>query len=49
MWYADTQGLDKVLADIERFYVETKDEAWKPSELLKKLASEGKTFASLDG
>jgi 3-hydroxyacyl-CoA dehydrogenase len=49
MWYADTQGLDKVLADIERFYKETEDEAWKPSELLKKLASEGKTFASLDG
>jgi 3-hydroxyacyl-CoA dehydrogenase len=48
MWYADTQGLDKVVADIERFYVETKDEAWKPSELLKKLAAEGKTFASLD-
>ena len=49
MWYADTQGLDNVLADIERFYAETKDEAWKPAELLKKLASEGNTFASLDG
>jgi 3-hydroxyacyl-CoA dehydrogenase len=49
MWYADTQGLDKVLADIERFYAETKDEAWKPAALLKKLAAEGKTFASLDG
>ena len=48
MWYADTQGLDTVLADIERFYAETKDEAWKPSELLKKLVAEGKTFASLD-
>jgi 3-hydroxyacyl-CoA dehydrogenase len=49
MWYADTQGLDNVLADIERFYADSKDEVWKPSELLKKLASEGKTFASLDG
>lgn len=49
MWYADTQGLDNVLADIERFYAETKDEAWKPAELLKKLVSEGKTFTSLDG
>jgi len=48
MWYADKQGLDNVLADIETFYEETKDESWKPSELLKKLAAEGKTFASLD-
>ena len=49
MWYADTQGLGNVLADIERFYAETKDEAWKPAELLKKLAADGSTFASLDG
>ena len=49
MWFADTQGLDKVLEDIERFYKETGDEAWKPSALLKKLASEGGNFASLDG
>lgn len=49
MWYADTQGLDNVLADIERFYEETGDEVWKPSELLKKLVSEGRNFASLDG
>jgi 3-hydroxyacyl-CoA dehydrogenase len=49
MWFADTQGLDNVLADIERFHAETSDDVWKPSGLLKKLASEGKTFASLDG
>ena len=49
MWYADTQGLANVLADIERFYAETKDEAWKPAELLKRLVAEEKTFASLDG
>ena len=48
MWYADTQGLDNVLADIESFYAETKDESWKPSALLKKLVAEGKNFASLD-
>jgi len=48
MWYADKQGLDNVLADIEAFYKETKDESWKPSKLLKKLVAEGKTFASLD-
>lgn len=49
MWYADTQGLDNVLADIERFFAESGDDVWKPSELLRKLASEGKSFASLDG
>ena len=49
MWFADTQGLDNVLADIERFYEETGDDVWRPSELLKKLANEGKTLASLDG
>ena len=48
MWFADAQGLDSVLADIERFYEETGDELWKPAELLKKLVAEGKNFASLD-
>ena len=49
MWFADTQGLENVLADMERFFEETGDEVWKPSELLKKLVSEGKSLASLDG
>lgn len=49
MWFADTQGLDNVLADMERFFEETGDEVWKPSDLLRKLVSEGKNFASLDG
>ena len=49
MWFADTQGLDNVLADMERFFEETGDEVWKPSGLLKKLVSEGKNFSSLDG
>ncbi len=48
MWYADTQGLDNVLADIERFYEESGDNVWKPSNLLRKLVSEGRNFASLD-
>ncbi|MFT5208972.1 MAG: 3-hydroxyacyl-CoA dehydrogenase [Flavobacterium sp.] len=48
MWYADQQGLDTVLADIEGFYAETGDESWMPSPLLKKLVAEGKNFASLD-
>jgi 3-hydroxyacyl-CoA dehydrogenase len=48
MWYADIQGLDTVLADIERFFKETGDDVWKPSELLQKLVAEGNNFASLD-
>jgi 3-hydroxyacyl-CoA dehydrogenase len=48
MWYADTQGLDKVLSDIERFFEESGDDVWKPSELLQKLVAEGNNFASLD-
>jgi 3-hydroxyacyl-CoA dehydrogenase len=48
MWFADTQGLENVLTDMERFFEETGDEVWKPSGLLKKLVSEGKNFSSLD-
>lgn len=48
MWFADAQGLASVLADIQRFYSETGDEAWKPAPLLERLVAEGKTFASLD-
>lgn len=49
MWFADTQGLGEVLADIQRFFDETGADVWKPSALLQRLAAEGKTFASLDG
>ncbi|MBS0508643.1 MAG: enoyl-CoA hydratase/isomerase family protein [Proteobacteria bacterium] len=47
MKWADMQGLDKVLADIEEF---AKEDAqfWQPAALLKKLVAEGKTFASLN-
>ena len=48
MWFADTQGLENVLNDIERFYKETGDDLWRPAELLKTLARDGRTFASLD-
>ncbi len=48
MWFADTQGLENVLADIERFYEETGDDVWQPADLLRKLVAEGKNFASLD-
>ncbi|MBS0493094.1 MAG: enoyl-CoA hydratase/isomerase family protein [Proteobacteria bacterium] len=47
MQWADMQGLDKVLADIEAF---AKEDAqfWQPAALLKKLVAEGKNFASLN-
>ena len=41
MWYADTVGLKKILDKIEEFH-------WEAAPLLKRLALEGKTFASLD-
>src|SRR5580658_8349173 len=41
MWYADTVGLKKVYDKIVEFH-------WEPAPLLKRLALEGKTFASLD-
>jgi 3-hydroxyacyl-CoA dehydrogenase len=48
MWFADTQGLDNVLADIERFYEASGDDVWRPAELLKRLVAEGRDFASYD-
>jgi len=47
MQYADTVGLEKVLADIERFAQED-DFLWQPAPLLKRLVAEGKTFADLN-
>jgi 3-hydroxyacyl-CoA dehydrogenase len=44
MFYADTVGLDKVLASIEKFSKGYHGEVWKPAPLLVKLAKEGKTF-----
>jgi len=44
MFYADTVGLPKVLAAIERFGKGYQGNTWKPSPLLVKLAAEGKTF-----
>jgi len=44
MFYADTVGLDKVLAAIERFQKGYHGEQWKPAPLLVRLAREGKRF-----
>ena len=46
MFWADQQGLDKVLADIVRFREEYGD-FWKPAPLLERLVKEGKRFAEL--
>jgi len=47
MQYADTVGLEKILADIQRFALED-DWLWQPALLLEQLVAEGKTFASLN-
>jgi 3-hydroxyacyl-CoA dehydrogenase len=44
MFYADTVGLDKVLASIERFQKGYQGAQWQVAPLLVKLAKEGKRF-----
>jgi 3-hydroxyacyl-CoA dehydrogenase len=44
MFYADTVGLDKVLASIQKFQTGYQGAAWKPAPLLVKLAKEGRKF-----
>jgi len=48
MFYADTIGLDRVLARLEEFETRHGGELWSPAPLLKRLAGSGKTFSSLD-
>ena len=47
MWYADTVGLKKVYDRITEFQ-RIHGELWEPAPLLKKLASEGRTFADFE-
>ena len=44
MFYADTVGLPKVLAAVEKFHQGYQGALWKPAPLLAKLAGEGKGF-----
>jgi len=44
MFYADTVGLPKVLATIEKFQKGYQGAVWKPAPLLVKLTKEGKRF-----
>jgi len=46
MWYADSVGLKKIFTRILEFR-EQHGPRWEPSALLKRLASEGNTFAGL--
>ena len=49
MHYADTIGLDKVLAKMKEYGELTGDAFWEPSQLLVKLAAEGKGFKDFAG
>jgi 3-hydroxyacyl-CoA dehydrogenase len=44
MHYANTMGLDKVLAKIRHYHETTGDDFWAPSSLLVSLAEQGKRF-----
>jgi 3-hydroxyacyl-CoA dehydrogenase len=44
MFYADTVGLQAVVARMGEFAKNRNSEFWKPAQLLAKLAAEGKTF-----
>ncbi|MFP6771856.1 MAG: 3-hydroxyacyl-CoA dehydrogenase NAD-binding domain-containing protein [Alphaproteobacteria bacterium] len=46
MHWADSIGLDNVLADMKRFHAAL-GERWRPAPLLEKLVADGKSFADL--
>jgi 3-hydroxyacyl-CoA dehydrogenase len=48
MFYADTAGLTMVLQRIEEFEREHGSDLWSPAPLLKRLASEGQSFAEFE-
>ena len=47
MHYADSVGLDKIVATMRKYQAQTGDSAWEPAPLMVRLAEEGKGFASL--
>ena len=47
MWYADTVGLDKIVARVREFHTRH-GELWEPAPLLETLAKEGQNFADFD-
>ena len=46
MFYADTIGLGKVMAGIDKYRARYGDMHWTPSPLLETLAREGSTFGA---
>ena len=48
MFYADTIGLNEVLARLKEFEERHGAELWSPAPLLQRLAGSGKTFSSFD-
>jgi 3-hydroxyacyl-CoA dehydrogenase len=48
MFYADTVGLDKVLARIKAFEKQHGEDLWSPAPLIEQLVAEGRNFAGYD-
>jgi 3-hydroxyacyl-CoA dehydrogenase len=48
MFYADTVGLDKVLARIREFEARHGSDLWSPALLLERLVADGQSFADFD-
>jgi 3-hydroxyacyl-CoA dehydrogenase len=49
LFYADAVGLANILRTMRKFATGYQGDAWEPAPLLKRLAAEGKTFASWGG
>ena len=47
MFYADTVGLDRVLAKLKEFQEQDNDDFWQPAPLIENLVAEGKGFKDL--
>ncbi len=47
MFYADTVGLDTVLAKLKAFQEQDNDDFWQPARLIEKLVAEGKGFKDM--
>jgi 3-hydroxyacyl-CoA dehydrogenase len=48
MFYADTIGLERVVAELDRFAVQFGRPAWRPADYLRQLADERMNFADAD-
>jgi 3-hydroxyacyl-CoA dehydrogenase len=47
MYYADSLGLDKVMAGLKKFQEQDDDDFWEPAPLIMKLVAEGKGFKDM--